>query len=254
MTGSSKDYIQEDDSIEAEDYIHEDDSTSEDSTESEVSTYYLSIPEMSLIMCCVLQYEDPPVITLSSLTETGQAESTIPVLKQRSYTGAFVIPSALANIPCTDLGVIGFVENLNAALGASYTADEVHPVLNSILHFYEGQNCDFGTVYAHFHGVYGGDIADIELSELREDEEEDRKMRQDALGVGRITNSIVFPRRVWDLEANRVVPYWVARKNECGFLDMGDITCVDGRQGAQRCDDTHQWIRVACSYPKGRQP
>ncbi|SJL18512.1 uncharacterized protein ARMOST_22104 [Armillaria ostoyae] len=188
----------------SEDYIHEDDSTSEDSMESE--------------------YEDLPEVTLSSLTETGQAESTIPVLKQRSYTGAFVIPSALANTPCADLGVIGFVENLNAALGASYTADEVHPVLNSIIHLYEGKNCDFGMAYAHFHSIHWDGIDGIELNELRMDEEEDRKMRQDVLGDGRITRSLVPPRRVWDLEANRVVPYWVARKNKDGLPDIWGIS------------------------------
>ncbi len=94
-------------------------------------------------MRCVLQYEDPP--TISSLTETGQAESTIPVLKQRSHTCIFAIPSALADTPCADLGITGFLEKLNAALGTSYTADDVLPTLNSILNFYKGQNCDFGT-------------------------------------------------------------------------------------------------------------
>ncbi len=208
----------------SEDYIHEDDSTSEDSTESEVSTYYLSIPEMQLIMCCVFQYEDLPEFTISSLTETGQAESTIPVLKQRSHTCVFAIPSALANTPCADLGVIGFVENLNAALGTSYTADKVRPVLNSVLDFYEGQNCDFGIAYAHFHRIHWGGIDSIEVSGLRNDEEEDRKMRQSALGDGRITWSKVPPRRVWDLEANRVVPYWVAREDEDGEPDIWAIS------------------------------
>ncbi|PBK63562.1 hypothetical protein ARMSODRAFT_860509, partial [Armillaria solidipes] len=32
------------------------------------------------------------------------------------------------------------------------------------------------------------------------------------------------PRRVWDLEANRVVPYWVARKYRNGFLDLWEIS------------------------------
>ncbi|KAK0447580.1 hypothetical protein EV421DRAFT_2078547 [Armillaria borealis] len=175
----------------SEDDIHEDDSTSEDSME--------------------WGYEGRPEVTLSSLTETGQAESIIPVLKQRSYTGSFVITSALANTPCADLGVIGCVEKLNAALGTSYNADEVYPALNSILDFYEGQNCDFGMASAHLHTVRW-DIAAITLSGLRKDEEEDRKMRQDVLGDGRIIESEVPPRRVWDLEANRVVPYWVATK------------------------------------------
>ncbi|PBK63558.1 hypothetical protein ARMSODRAFT_538481 [Armillaria solidipes] len=182
--------------------IHEDDSTSEDSIESEY---------------------DLPEITISSLTETGQAESTIPVLKQRSYTGAFVIPSALANTPYADLGVIGFVENLNAALGASYTADKVHPVLNSILDFYKGQNCDFGTAYAHFH-TFNYCNWDIELSGLRKEEKGDQKMRQNALGDGRITRRKVPPHRVWDLEANRVVPYWVARKDKDGLPDIWAIS------------------------------
>ncbi|KAK0447569.1 hypothetical protein EV421DRAFT_2017211 [Armillaria borealis] len=180
----------------SEDDIHEDDSTSEDSMESEYNL---------------------PEITISSLTETGQAESTIPVLKQRSYTGAFVIPSALANTPCADLGVIGFVENLNAALGASYTADKVHPILNTILDFYEGQNCDFGTAYAHFH-TFNYCNWTIELSRLRKEEKGDQKMRQNALGDGMITRRKVPPHRVWDLEANRVVPYWVAKKDEPGGL------------------------------------
>ncbi|SJL18495.1 uncharacterized protein ARMOST_22085 [Armillaria ostoyae] len=178
----------------SEDYIHEDDSPSEDRMESEY---------------------DLPVVTISSLTETGQAESTIPVLEQRSYTGAFVIPSALANTPCADLGVIGFVEKLNAALGTSHTADKVYPALNSIFYFYKRQNYDFGTAYAHFYGVYGS--AAINLRGLRKKEGRDQKMRQDALGDGRITDCTVPPRRVWDLEANRVVPYWVARKDEPGL-------------------------------------
>ncbi len=236
------------------DSITEDDSTSEDSTESEVSTYYLSIPEIPLIMCCVLQYEDPPEITLSSLTETGQAESAIPVLKQRSYTGAFVIPSALANTPYTDLGVIGFAEKLNAVLGRSYTADEVHPVLNSILDLYKGQNRDFGTVFAHFHGV-DYEIDAIELSRLRKDEEEDRNMRQNVLGDGRITKSFVPPRRVWDLEANRVVPYWVARKGEDEEPNIWGIShaWMDDKERVNVMTpiNGYEW---PSSYPKGRQP
>ncbi len=52
-------------------------------------------------------YESLPKVTLSSLTEASRAGSTIPVLKQRSYTGKEVIPSALANILCANLGVHG---------------------------------------------------------------------------------------------------------------------------------------------------
>ncbi|PBK58933.1 hypothetical protein ARMSODRAFT_967318 [Armillaria solidipes] len=154
----------------SEDDIHEDNSTSEDSIESEY---------------------DLPEITISSLTETGQAESTIP--------------------------------NLNTALGTSYTADKVHPILNSILDFYEGQNCDFGTAYAHFHTFNYCNWA-IELSGLCKEEKGDQKMRQNALGDGRITRRKVPPHRMWDLEANRVVPYWVARKDKHGVCHIWAIS------------------------------
>ncbi|SJL02756.1 uncharacterized protein ARMOST_06092 [Armillaria ostoyae] len=174
----------------SEDDIHKDDSTSEDSMEPEY---------------------DPPEITISSRTETGQAKSTISVLNQRSYTDEMVIPSALANSPCADLSVIGFMEKLHVAHGMSYTSTaddwDGYPAFNSILDFYKGKNCDFGTVYGHLFGVH----RDAELSGLRKDEEEDRKMRQDALGDGRITDCNVPPRRVWNLYANRVVPYWLAK-------------------------------------------
>ncbi len=40
-----------------------------------------------------------PEITLSALSETGKAESTIPVGKQRSFTGPRVITSSLADTP-----------------------------------------------------------------------------------------------------------------------------------------------------------
>ncbi|PBK59641.1 hypothetical protein ARMSODRAFT_1027269 [Armillaria solidipes] len=95
-------------------------------------------------------------ITLSALAETGQAESTIPVLKQRSYTGSkTVISSALADTPCADLGIDGVLEKLNETLSTSYTlGSRVLRLLgvvqlHSFLEPYVARNDDFGTVYAH---------------------------------------------------------------------------------------------------------
>ncbi|KAK0431765.1 hypothetical protein EV421DRAFT_2089861 [Armillaria borealis] len=150
-------------------------------------------------------------ITLSSLTETGQAESSIPVLKQRSYIGKGAIPSALANASCADLGVDGVLENLNTTLGTSYTLDSVISVLSS----YVEQNLDFGTAYAYLRG-YWNDTSTIEHV-LRTQEEEDMDMRRNVLVDGRIINPRVPPRRVWDLYANRVVPYWVVSRRPLGI-------------------------------------
>ncbi|KAK0230040.1 hypothetical protein IW262DRAFT_1477675 [Armillaria fumosa] len=142
-------------------------------------------------------------ITLTSFTETGQDESTIPVLSQRSYTGRKVIPSALANTLCVDLGVTGVLDELNTMLSTSYNLDDVISILNS----YIAQNVDFGTAYAYLR-PYWNDIPTIE-DKLRTQEMEDREMRLNVLPDGRITTRHLYPRRVWDLYANRVVPYWV---------------------------------------------
>ncbi|KAK0485561.1 hypothetical protein EDD18DRAFT_1426262 [Armillaria luteobubalina] len=158
-----------------------------------------------------------PLVTLTSLTETGQDEPTIPVLKQRSYTGRKAIPSALADTLCADLGINGALKELNTALGTSYKLDFVISILNP----YIAQNVDFGTAYAylcwnwcHIHlPVPKLSISEENNEEMRRNvlvgEVEDRKMRLNVLADGRITTRHVHPRRVWDLHANRVVPYWV---------------------------------------------
>ncbi|KAK0224348.1 hypothetical protein IW262DRAFT_1433807 [Armillaria fumosa] len=178
-------------------------------------------------------YHQPnlPELTLSTLGETGHAELTIPVLKQRSYTGNEpVISSALANTPCADLGINGILERLNATLGTFYSpgSKDLHPwrktTLHLILERYVARNDDFGTVYSHLRRLwYDYDVAEIE-DDLRIREENDRERRRKVLVHDRITTPYMPPRRVWDLYANRVVPYWaakrVARTFEWGSLDV----------------------------------
>ncbi len=158
---------------------------------------------------------------------TGQAESTIPVLKQRSYTGnRGVISSALADSRCTDLGIDGLLARLNATLHTSYTlGSKILPFLGivqlrSILEPYVARNDDFGTVYAHLRPYwYDYDVATIRHG-LRIWEEGDREMRRKVLVDGRITKREVPPRLVWDLCANRVVPYWVAHTERWGMFGI----------------------------------
>ncbi|KAK0479183.1 hypothetical protein IW261DRAFT_1593759 [Armillaria novae-zelandiae] len=165
----------------------------------------------------LIHYECPdrPKITLSALAETGNAELTIPVLKQRSYAGNEpVISSALADTPCDDLGIDGILEKFNATLGTSYSlgSKDLSPLrkaaLQSILNPYVVRNDNFGIVYAHLRRIWClCDVAAIEYAS-RIQEEEDTKTRR-VLVQDRITRRDVPPRRVWDLYANRVVPYWV---------------------------------------------
>ncbi|KAK0230076.1 hypothetical protein IW262DRAFT_376973 [Armillaria fumosa] len=165
---------------------------------------------------------DLPEVTLSALAETGQPESSIPVLKQQSYTGREpAIPSALANTPCAEFGVGGILEKFDAALGASYNPSVYEPRVSysdmsqestsrpssrlphSILEPYIERNDDFGIAYAHLCRRYWCPISGFK-EYLHDQEEQDKHTRQRLLkGMFRE----VPPRRVWDLCANRVVEW-----------------------------------------------
>ncbi|KAK0477773.1 hypothetical protein IW261DRAFT_251749 [Armillaria novae-zelandiae] len=167
-------------------------------------------------------------VTLTALTEIGQEESSIPVLKQRSYTGTKpVISSPLANTPCAELGTDGFLRKLNELLDTSYSVNTLFsrnaslkpetPARQNLTHLswilepYIEQNYDFGTAYAQLRR-YWSDVTCME-SNLCTREAADCEMRRKALVGDRINKWNVPPRRVWDLCANRVVPYWVADRD-----------------------------------------
>ncbi|KAK0457595.1 uncharacterized protein EV420DRAFT_503779 [Desarmillaria tabescens] len=202
------------------------------------------------------EYASLPEVTLSALEETGQANSTIVVPKQRSYTGKKpVITSALANTCCADLGVDGVLEKLNAALGTSYTPKtpfecdvlQVSPIttprsdtgflgptpLHLILEPYVTRNEDFGTAYAHLRPQWY-DRTTIQRCK----ETEDLEMRQNAVINDTMVKAYTPPRRLWDLYANRVVPWWVADNDSRGishaWMDdkdlKGEMTPINGHQ------------------------
>ncbi len=148
-----------------------------------------------------------PEVTISALTETGQAESSIEVPLQRSYTRRRpVVPSSLADTPCTTLGIQGVLDKLNATIGTSYTLGI--PSLRSILKDCVKNNYDFGTAYGRLRRIWFTDDWNNILTELCRREGKDRKMRRRALKGNRIVNPYLTPRRVWDLYSNRVVPSW----------------------------------------------
>ncbi|PBK73192.1 hypothetical protein ARMSODRAFT_1015985 [Armillaria solidipes] len=142
-----------------------------------------------------------PQVTLSTLAETGQAESTITVPKQRSYTGRKpVIRSALASTPCINFGIHGVLERLNAILCTSYTLNA--SILRSVLESFIAQNYDFGTVYTNIR-PYWYDLTTIRY--ISESWDRHREMRQHILANNMISGKNIPPRRIWDLYTNRVV-------------------------------------------------
>ncbi|SJL16898.1 uncharacterized protein ARMOST_20428 [Armillaria ostoyae] len=152
--------------------------------------------------------------TLSAFIETGQPESSIPVQKQRFYTGSkLVIPSDLANISCADLGTNEVLGKLNAILGTSH---ELTVSLNSVLEFYISRNDDFGMIYAHLRQYWNYDFARFEYF-LRHNERWIQQKERSSLVDGRIKTIQIRCRRVWDLYANRVVPSWATKKTPLGI-------------------------------------
>ncbi|KAK0431812.1 hypothetical protein EV421DRAFT_135438 [Armillaria borealis] len=148
-----------------------------------------------------------PKVTMSAVTENGEAESSIEVPNQRSYTGRKpVISSSLADIPCATLGVQGVLDKLKDTLGTPHTLDTQS--LSSVLEDYILKNYDFGTAYGRLRQVWNrNDDSNIQ-DELLRHEENDREMRQKALVGNRIVGPHLPSRRVWDLYSNRVVPWW----------------------------------------------
>ncbi len=110
--------------------------------------------------------------TLSAFTETGQAELSIEVPEQRSYTGGSpAIPCSLADTPRATLGVLGVANRLNAILGTSTTSRELRPIIE---HFIE-RNYDFGTAYAILRPVWNTKNPSNIQDELRRREGKDRE-------------------------------------------------------------------------------
>ncbi|SJL16361.1 uncharacterized protein ARMOST_19883 [Armillaria ostoyae] len=148
-----------------------------------------------------------PEVTLSAFTETGQAELSIEVPMQRSYTGRSpVIPCSLADTPCATLGVRGVFNRLSATLGTFKTSRKLRTILEDFIE----RNYDFGTAYAFLRPVWNTKNPSNIQDELRRREGEDRECRQKALVGNRIVYPYLRSRRVWDLCSNRVVPSWVA--------------------------------------------
>jgi len=170
---------------------------------------------------------------------------------QEKYEGtAPVIPSSLAKIPCSELGIYGLLQKLNEVLGTHYTLDAPHQgdsVWNPVVNPEEGDSdwsdveedksddglddtvyadplqellfgcihaqLDFGMAYAQLRPWWYLDhaLAQREIVKRRADDE---FTRQDALyqwshrSAPTIDDPDTYPRRVWDLYANRIVPMW----------------------------------------------
>ncbi len=132
-----------------------------------------------------------------------------PVLKQQSYTDRQpVIKSSITLTSCSELGVNGLLDRLNDTLGTPYTLKTLSESLRSALESCVDRDYDFGTAYARLRPYWFEDTS----RDIVEDECKDQDMRNQLLVDNKIIDGDAPPRRVWDLYANRVVPYWVVGK------------------------------------------
>ncbi|KAK0187287.1 hypothetical protein F5146DRAFT_770171 [Armillaria mellea] len=149
----------------------------------------------------------PSEVTVATLSRfEGRAvkmqSDILAMLEQRSYTRKAVIISTLANTSCTDLSVDEVIRALGfRGIGRRNMVEEATNQSEILPHY------DFGTAYAHLRSGYGYRSFSLEdaLRCLKRDWEQRRNLVVD----NRITDWIASPRRVWDLRANRVVPWWV---------------------------------------------
>ncbi len=152
------------------------------------------------------QAKEEDEFTLSAFTETGQAELSIEVPMQQSYTGPKpVIPCFLADTPCATLGIWGVANRLNATLRPSITSCKLCTILEDFIK----QNYDFGTAYALLRPVWDTKNPSNIQDELHRREEKDRERRQKALVGNWIVDPNLRPQRVWDLYSNCMVPSWI---------------------------------------------
>ena len=132
-----------------------------------------------------------------------------PLAAKRVYSHAWtVLPSELANIPCHGMEPQTLLKRLNMIFDTSFI---LSPGAEVCLSEFINDGCDLGTVYGYLRPWWrsveldGG--FDALRSTIRCRMEDDHKLRTEAVAGSHITKSNIPPRRVWDLYANRVLPY-----------------------------------------------
>ena len=127
--------------------------------------------------------------------------------QQHSYNGSSAIPDDFADRQCADMGVEKLLQELNGIIGTAYTLET--PSLRSILEACIAKQFDFGTAYGYLRPRWLLDFTRFE-GYMAGYEADDIAAREKALQGDHIVNPGLPPRRMWDLFANRVLPFWAA--------------------------------------------
>lgn len=119
-----------------------------------------------------------------------------------------VLPSKVANIPCTSMDPGALLDTLNTIFDTRF---RLTPGVEACLAEFIDDGCDLGQVYGYLRPWWprDGSVAEFDTlpAEMLERRQKDYDLRSTAVTGNRITNPRIPPRRVWDLRANRVLPY-----------------------------------------------
>lgn len=125
---------------------------------------------------------------------------------QRAFRGPrHVLTSEVASIPCSELGVTGLLQQMNFY---SMTTFRLSSARRSLLETALLHASDFGVAYSLLRPRWNrspGPAADS----IRTCFTTDDTARRNALDGDSVRDKLAWPRRLWDLWSNRVVPTWM---------------------------------------------
>ncbi|KAH6891780.1 hypothetical protein BKA70DRAFT_1408490 [Coprinopsis sp. MPI-PUGE-AT-0042] len=174
----------------------------------------------------------------------------IQVPLQREYNGQKpVIPSALADIPCSKLESKHLLLCLNTLLYTTYPMTS--PLSDVLQHYADTPGVDFGTLYSRIRvSWHKQDFANFEEKRLKAEEDMNR-CRQSMVTKRFIKRPEVPPRRFWDLYSNRIITsslvsrHWPGARQGIYPCDPGNmIRCLDPNQWLHIFAVSHSWARL----------
>ncbi|GJF00862.1 hypothetical protein PsYK624_171640 [Phanerochaete sordida] len=164
----------------------------------------------------------------ASFSLVPQPRSSVPL--QWSHHGPGAIPSDLADRPCDTLDVAAALQLLNDVLGTAYSLESsgLHTCLEHVLH----TSRDFGEVYGRFRPHWKSDFAAL-LSTISQRKLEYERQHRNSLSGGQfLWDARIYPRRIWDLYSNRVLPIYALEP--CALVNI---------LPRNFCTVSHSWVR-----------
>ena len=189
----------------------------------------------------------PYLIPVKTIGHTAQPRSTAsdqwtlpsdePLAAERTYSNPWtILPCEIANLPCDGIKPASLLRLLNMIFDTDFTlTSEAKVCLSEFL----DDGCDLGTVYGYlrpwWHSIKRKGGFDALRSAIRDRMQDNYKLRAEVVVGSHITKPNIPPRRVWDLYANRVLPYHAMKP--ATQVDDDGIPCLPNNLWAV----SHSW-------------